>query len=233
MAIDKNLSEYELERLERIAENKRKIAELGLDKRSTGSTEKSKKKPPPPLPNLHSLERRISSRDRKTVRHASLAGLDVKGKKGNVDTEFVYKKDDDDDDDEEDEDVVSDDGMPVSRGGRVCKQRQFKFQRSQDVVTKPKSRPRLPMPVAPSEFSSSLPVAVNADHGLATMLANISNSSFTSTSPFQPNIPLLEDGKLACSVCKGRFIPKQGNIMRQHQDVQYGGICRGSGMQVV
>ena len=232
MAIDKNLSEYELERLERIAENKRKIAELGLDKRPT---EKSKKKPtsPPPLPNLHSVERRISSRDRKTVRHASLAGLDVKGKKGNADTEFVYKKDDDDDEEDEDEeDVVSDDGMPVSRGGRVCKQRQFKFQRSQDVV-KPKSRHRLPMPVAPSQFASSLPVAVTADHGLATMLANISNYTFTSTSPFQPSIPLLEDGKLACSVCKGRFIPKQGNIMRQHQDVQYGGICHGSGMQVV
>ncbi len=232
MAIDKNLSEYELERLERIAENKRKIAELGLDKRPA---EKSKKKPtpPPPLPNLHSVERRISSRDRKTVRHASLAGLDVKGKKGNADTEFVYKKDDDDDEEDEDEeDVVSDDGMPVSRGGRVCKQRQFKFQRSQDVV-KPKSRPRLPMPVAPSRFASSLPVAVTADHDLATMLANISNYTFTSTSPFQPNIPLLENGKLACSVCKGRFIPKQGNIMRQHQDVQYGGICRGSGMQVV
>ena len=232
MAIDKNLSEYELERLERIAENKRKIAELGLGKRPT---EKLKKKPPPAPPpsNLHFVERRISSRDRKTVRHTSLAGLDVKGKMGNVDTEFVYKKDDDEDEDDDHEDVVSDDGMPLSRGGRVCRQRQFKFQRSQDAVTKPNSRPRLPMPVAPSQFSSTLPVAVTADHGLASMLANIANYTFTSTSPFQPNIPLLEDGKIACSVCKGRFIPKQRNIMRQHQDVQYGGICRGSGMQVM
>ena len=110
MAIDKNLSEYELERLERIAENKRKIAELGLGKRPT---EKLKKKPPPAPPpsNLHFVERRISSRDRKTVRHTSLAGLDVKGKKGNADTEFFYKKDDDEDDNDDHEDVVSDDGI--------------------------------------------------------------------------------------------------------------------------
>ena len=231
MAIDNNLSEYELERLERIAENKRKIAELGLDKGVTDKTEKKKPAPPLALPKARVVERRISSRDRKTVRHSTLAGLDIKGKKGNVDTEFVYKKDDEDDDDEDD--GVSDDGMPVSRGARVCTQRHFKFQCSQDVIAKPKSRPRLPMPVAPSQFCSTLPVAVNADHGLATMLANISNYTFTSTSPFQPNIPLLEDGKLACSVCNGRFIPKQGHIMRQHQDVQYGGICRGSGMQMM
>ena len=224
MTVDKHLSDYEIERLRRIADNKRKLAELGLDKKPSEKSQKKKRAPPLRL----SLDRRTSTRDRKTVCHTSFAGLDVKGK-GTADAGYVYNQDEDDDDEEDAmDDVVSDDGMPASRG-RCAKRNTFEHREDGGVG----ALRRLPMPVAPSTLSSTPPVAVNdGDHALATMLANISNYTFTSTSPFQPNIPLLGDGKLQCSVCKGRFVPKQGSIMRQHQDVQYGGICRGSGAQI-
>ena len=172
------------------------------------------------------------TRERKTVRHNSLAGLDVKGKR-TADTEFIYNKQDEDDEDEEEAlDVAPDAALHFLQGPRVCKQ--GRVQRNEDDFVARESRPsRLPLPGAPSSRSSSLPAAVkDRDDALATMLANIANYTFSSTSPFQPDLPLFGDGKVQCPVCAGRFVPKQGTTMRQHQDVQYGGICRGSGVAI-
>ena len=128
----------------------------------------------------------------------------------------------------EPDDILS--GKRGTRGKRN-KKRKFEFERAQDAAMmrkRPRARhqSKIPMPVAPPTASGQPPLAVD-DHALATMLANISNYSFASSSPFQPDVPL-RDKKLQCPVCKGRFVQKQGNIMRQHQDVTYGGICRGS-----
>ena len=55
--------------------------------------------------------------------------------------------------------------------------------------------------------------------------------SSVSPSP-QPSLPLPGPIKVACPVCGGMFKPKGGTHHRKHQDVEYGGDCRGSGLPI-
>ena len=55
--------------------------------------------------------------------------------------------------------------------------------------------------------------------------------SSASPSP-QPSLPLPGPIKVACPVCAGMFKPKGGTHHRKHQDVEYGGDCRGSGLPI-
>ena len=58
-------------------------------------------------------------------------------------------------------------------------------------------------------------------------------SSGSSTPPPLP-LPAPNPGafKVACPVCGGMFKPKGGTHHRKHQDVEYGGDCRGSGLPI-
>ena len=68
-------------------------------------------------------------------------------------------------------------------------------------------------------------------------------SSLPASDPFQSSIagsplplplPVPQAGplKVACPVCGGMFKPKGGTHHRKHQDVEYGGDCRGSGLPI-
>lgn len=99
--------------------------------------------------------------------------------------------------------------------------------------------------VAESQLQSLTPAGVEDDDavGAAAQLLTGIGHQFGAVSPFavseqntqQLPMPFMntaadDDNKVQCPLCCGRFVPKAGNIMRKHQDPEYGGVCRASGV---
>ena len=235
------LSAYERERQANVERNQRVLASLGLGQGSSHLIAKKKKKKKKKKQEKKTYQRtRFSSRERKYRLHQSFAGLD--SSTSSAEPFYRYKKDDDDDDDDDDASDVVDDLLPTS-SGRVRKRptRTAESRQLQMFNTKRSRAPRHQATTAAAH--NVLPPCGRLDEETRRIMDSLRvtlNAPLPTRSPFLPSPSPTstctlfdeQDGKLECPVCHGRFAPKARTIVRKHNDAEYGGVCKGSGIDL-